>query len=214
MNSEVKKTKVNKIDNVCQKEKSINNDNISDMLGFANFILTQVNAQQDVRDRWFGHYLVMLGGVLAFTTLTLGLLDGVFPKNILLGIACAAFLLVGLLGILFFILFLCQRSNYRHHYKTLKAMQSRLIQLTLPEFTEEELYSTNNKPFIMRKRGADYYTQLIQAILASASICSGLVLLMISLQVEHRIIILAAVLALVISILVLQIINSLFERKG
>lgn len=48
-----------------------------------NILFEQVKLQQEVRDRWFGHYLTIIGALTALATLCLKLFESTVKKEIL-----------------------------------------------------------------------------------------------------------------------------------
>ena len=53
------------------------------MSNLLNVLFNQVKLQQEVRDRWFGHYLTIIGSLTALATLCLKLFENTVKKKIL-----------------------------------------------------------------------------------------------------------------------------------
>ena len=94
------------------------------MSNLLNVLFNQVKLQQEVRDRWFGHYLTIIGSLTALATLCLKLFENTVKKKILYMFLGLMFLFASSLGILFFILYLCQRKNYKQTYNYLSVVQN------------------------------------------------------------------------------------------
>ena len=77
------------------------------MSNLLNVLFNQVKLQQEVRDRWFGHYLTIIGSLTALATLCLKLFENTVKKKILYMFLGLMFLFLSSLLILFFFLYLC-----------------------------------------------------------------------------------------------------------
>lgn len=149
-----------------KRDKTINNsgnDEVKDIINFANYIFEQVKIQQETRDKWMEIYLLIVGGVATFATFTLAFFTAIIKLKDLYLILGAIFMLTGLLGIFFYLLFLCQRINYKLHYKVLSEIQKIVIEQYLSK-SYEEYYPTDRSPFKKFKRGADFYASVIQNV--------------------------------------------------
>ena len=90
---------------------------VEELIALANFIFEQNKMQQETKDTWFGHYLSIIAGVSALSTICLAVLqDSADIKEIYFFVG-VAFIFTGVLGYFFFWIFLCQRSNYWKNYK-------------------------------------------------------------------------------------------------
>ena len=149
-----------------KRDKTINNsenDEVKDIINFANYIFEQVKIQQETRDKWMEIYLLIVGGVATFATFTLAFFTAIIKLKDLYLILGAIFMLTGLLGIFFYLLFLCQRINYKLHYKVLSEIQKIVFEQYLSK-SYEEYYPTDRSPFKKFKRGADFYASVIQNV--------------------------------------------------
>lgn len=139
------------------------NEEVKDMINFANYIFEQVKNQQEARDKWMEIYLLIVGGVATFATFTLAFFTDIIGLKDLYLILGSIFILTGILGIFFYLLFLSQRINYKLHYKVLSEIQQIVIGEYLSK-SYEEYYPTDRSPFIKFKKGADFYASVIQNI--------------------------------------------------
>ena len=141
-----------------QKDKIIinsENEELKDMINFANYIFEQVKIQQEARDKWMEIYLLIVGGVATFATFTLAFFTDIIELKDWYLILGSIFMLTGILGIFFYLLFLSQRINYKLHYKVLSEIQRIVIREYLSK-PYEEYYPTDRSPFKKFKRGADF----------------------------------------------------------
>ena len=134
--------------------------NSQDMISFAGYIFEQVKIQQEIRDKWMELYLAIFGGVSAFATVALTFLDDILEVVQLECILGIVFIFTGIVGFLFYLLFLCQRRNYKMHYKVLNEIQRKIIGQYLTK-NYEEYYQLDKIPFKKVKKGADFYASLI-----------------------------------------------------
>ena len=175
-----------------------------------NVLFNQVKLQQEVRDRWFGHYLTIIGALTALATLCLKLFENAVKKEILYMLLGIMFVFASSLGVLFFILYLCQRKNYRQTYKFLSVVQNEMFKSmsTIPR----KLYEKST--FTTRRHGADFYTLFIQNIFDAAMLAIGIVFLFISQSISKRTASIFAIIGFVLMIIVLQLVRCFFEQKG
>lgn len=145
----------------------VENSNVKDVIDFAHYILGQVKNQQEIRDRWMGIYLSIVGGVATFSTFTLAFFPDIIKLGDLYLILGFIFSFTGILGVFFFLLFLSQRINYKMHFRVLSDIQRIVIKEYLSK-SYEEYYPEGPGPFKKRRRGADYYASLIQSIIILA----------------------------------------------
>lgn len=115
-----------------------------------------------------------------------------------------------LLGTLFFILYLCQRKNYKHTYSFLSLVQNEIFKSI--SAIPKNLYEKNI--FTTRKYGADFYTLLIQNIINATMLAIGIVFLFISQSVSVFIAGISSIIGFVLMVIVLQLIRHSFEQKG
>lgn len=180
------------------------------MCNLLNVLFDQVKLQQEVRDRWFGHYLTIIGALVALATLCLKLFENTVNKEKLYMFLGLMFVFAGLLGTLFFILYLCQRKNYKQTYIFLSLVQNEIIS-SMSEFSNK-LYEKST--FVTKKHGADFYTLLIQNIIDSTIIAAGIVFILISQSVASYVIVIWAISELIVVFIALQLIRCEFEKKG
>lgn len=134
-----------------------------DIIDFANYIFEQVKNQQDVRDKWMEIYLSIVGGVSVFATFTLAFFTETIRIMDLYRVLGAIFFLTGILGLLFYMLFLAQRANYKLHYRVLDEIQKIVINTYLAQ-PYGVYYPTNRTPFKKFKHGADFSHQLFKML--------------------------------------------------
>lgn len=184
----------------------------NDLNNFTNFIFNQIKMQQEVRDRWFGHYLSIVGGVVAFSTFTLSFFDDVVSKDNLCLVLSFIFFLTGILGTVFYFLFLNQRKNYQMHYKLLKELQKTIVIEGLKKSYDS--FYNNRLPFKKLNFGADFYASLIQNIINTAcyECCIFFILTYLKKNIYFRL--LCCLLILVVLVAVFQYIYYLFEKHS
>lgn len=91
-----------------QKDKIIinsENEELKDMINFANYIFEQVKIQQEARDKWMEIYLLIVGGVATFATFTLAFFTDIIELKDWYLILGSIFMLTGILGIFFICFF-------------------------------------------------------------------------------------------------------------
>lgn len=180
------------------------------MSNLLNVLFNQVKLQQEVRDRWFGHYLTIIGSLTALATLCLKLFENTVKKKILYMFLGLIFLFASSLGILFFILYLCQRKNYKQTYNYLSVVQNEMFK-SMSQIPKK-LYEKST--FTTRRHGADFYTLLIQSLIDAAMFSIGNVFLLISQSIKMHIVSIFAIIGFILIIVILQLIRYFFERKG
>lgn len=136
--------------------------NPSDWLDYLKYLFDQVKLQQEVRDRWFGYYLAIAGGVLAIGVTAAKLFyTGPFNRPLclfLLGLSLIMFLI----GTCFFMLYLRQRNNYRRIYDEMKSAERKFR-----SFDSENAAEGTTDHLTSRKWGADFFTVWIHIIINS-----------------------------------------------
>lgn len=180
------------------------------MSNLLNVLFNQVKLQQEVRDRWFGHYLTIIGSLTALATLCLKLFENTVKKKILYMFLGLMFLFASSLGILFFILYLCQRKNYKQTYNYLSVVQNEMFKSM--SHIPKKLYEKST--FTTRRRGADFYTLLIQSLIDAVMFSIGILFLLISQSIKMHIVSIFAIIGFILIIVILQLIRYFFERKG
>lgn len=180
------------------------------MSNLLNVLFNQVKLQQEVRDRWFGHYLTIIGSLTALATLCLKLFENTVKKKILYMFLGLMFLFASSLGILFFILYLCQRKNYKQTYNYLSVVQNEMFKSM--SYIPKKLYEKST--FTTRRRGADFYTLLIQSLIDAVMFSIGILFLLISQSIKMHIVSIFAIIGFILIIVILQLIRYFFERKG
>ena len=72
----------------------------------------QVKLQQEVRDRWFGHFISIIGSISAIATLCFGYFSKILAKKYLMMLLSCFFCFAGILGILFILLYIIKTLPY------------------------------------------------------------------------------------------------------
>lgn len=179
---------------------------MSNLLGV---LLDQVKLQQEVRDRWFGHYLTIIGALTALATLCLKIFENMIQKERLYLLLGLMFVFACLLGVLFYILYLCQRKNYKRTYNFLSTIQTEIFKSM--QVIPSELYEENT--FATKKHGADFYTLFIQSLIDSAMFAVGIVFLAISQMIQVYCACIFATIGFVTVLIVLQLMRYFYERR-
>ena len=172
-------------------------------------LLEQVKLQQEVRDRWFGHYLTIIGALTALATLCLKIFENMVQKERLYLLLGLMFVFACLLGVLFYILYLCQRKNYKQTYTFLSTIQTEIFKSM--QVIPSELYKEST--FATKRHGADFYTLFIQSLIDSAMFAIGIVFLAISQMIKIRIVCILATIGFIVVLIVLQLTRSFYERR-
>ena len=68
--------------------------------------------------------------------------------------------------------------------------------------------------FTTRRRGADFYTLLIQSLIDAVMFSIGILFLLISQSIKMHIVSIFAIIGFILIIVILQLIRYFFERKG
>ncbi len=182
-----------------------------DIINFANYIFEQVKIQQETRDKWMEIYLSIVGGVATFATFTMAFFTETIAMNELYLVLGTIFLFTGVLGIIFYLLFLCQRVNYKLHYKVLYEIQKIVIDEYLSN-SYDVYYPTNRTPFKKFKRGADFYASIIQnLIIVSCFVLSSLFFSM-GLSKSKRYIAVVCIFVAIIIEFILRVLYKLYEN--
>ncbi len=132
----------------------------------AELVLRQIDAQQEVRDRWFRYYLLITAGTLTFVTSVLKLFEHTLPHRVLYLSVAGALVLAGSLGFCFFNIYLRQRRNYSNHYRLLMVVHETIISKVVME--PYESFYPRGRPFERQPKGADYYTLYVHVLLGCA----------------------------------------------
>lgn len=179
------------------------NDDV--LVSLTTIIFEQVKLQQEVRDRWFEHYIAIIGAISALATLCLGLFSDSMQTNILLLLVSVIFLLASFLGVLFYVLYLNQRYNYKRNYKLLSALEGKILKKQI---------GNDLKTFTTRKHGADFITLLIENVICAACFTASICFFTSGLSLATPYIVTSGIAAFALCILILQIIYNRWERKG
>lgn len=185
---------------------------IEKVMSLANFIFEQNKMQQESKDAWFGHYLAIIAGVAAFATVCLTVFEDTFQAEVLYLVSGIAILFTGLIGYLFFWIFLCQRANYWKNYKLLNEIQIILIEKTIQK--PYGYFYPSNAPFAKRKHGADFYASIVENILVSMCLTFGSIFIMLSMTLNHNVICAFAAAIFLFSFGVLYEMYKNFEKKN
>ncbi len=179
-----------------------------DIIDFANYIFEQVKNQQDSRDKWMEIYLSIVGAVSVFATFTLAFFTETIGIVELYRILGAIFFLTGILGILFYMLFLSQRVNYKLHYKVLDEIQ-RIVIKTYLIHPYDVYYPTNRTPFKKFKRGADFFASIIQNVIIVVCFVIGCIFLFMSFELSaHHIAIICTCVGMILEGVLRYLYNS------
>lgn len=198
-----------------QRDKTIinsENEEVKDMINFANYIFEQVKIQQEARDKWMEIYLLIVGGVATFATFTLAFFTDIIGLKDLYLILGSIFMLTGILGIFFYLLFLSQRINYKLHYKVLSEIQQIVIREYLSK-SYEEYYPTDRSPFKKFKRGADFYASVIQNIVILICFIVSCLFFLLYMDLAKKSIIVVCFLCALGMELILRFLYNIFEKK-
>lgn len=198
-----------------QRDKAIinsENEDVKDIINFANFIFEQVKIQQEARDKWMEIYLSIVGGVATFATFTLAFFTDIIGLKDLYLILGLIFILTGILGIFFYLLFLSQRINYKLHYKVLDEIQQIVIREHLSK-SYEEYYPIDRSPFKKFKRGADFYASVIQNIVILVCFGVSCLFFLLYLDLALKRIIVVCILCTAGLELILRFLYYIFEKK-
>lgn len=183
-------------------------ENIEQLIMLFDSLFEQVKLQQEVRDRWFQHYLSIIGAVSALAALCFGFFsDHVSQKYLLLFIA-SVFFLAGILGILFYVLYMMQRQNYRKIYKGLEVLQDKICLVLLSDVERQQMIIHFKK----HKKGADYITILIENIICSTCFAISTGFAMIALLYAIQEVFIISIILFVIVFGVLYIVYSDMEE--
>ena len=190
---------------------STNEDKCEQMFEYANFIFEQVKFQQEARDNWFGHYLTIVSSVVGFATIIFAVFSESWKITILEIALGGIFILTGLLGVFFYLLFLSQRVNYKLHYRVLNELQHYFASRFLKE-PYSNYYPSKRTPFKKLTFGADFYASLIQRFLVSFCSMSGTALIMLGFgnSICHTIIF--SVISFCLVLAILTIIHKMYEK--
>lgn len=181
------------------------------MIGYADFIFEQVRFQQETRDKWFEHYLTVVGAVVGFATIVFAVFSEAWNIVFLQLVLGGIFILTGFLGILFYFLFLAQRVNYKMHYRVLNELQHKFASQFL-EKPYSYYYPIKRTPFVKLKYGADFYASLIQRLLVSFCVLIGITLLMLGFARPIIQAIVAGAAGFVVAVVSLSIIHRKYEK--
>ena len=183
----------------------------NDELEFANFIFEQLKWQQEVRDTWFGHYLSIIGAVSGLATITFAVFSerlDLKKLEIFLGII---FFITGLVGVLFYLLFLSQRVNYKMHYCVLNELQKKLAKSNLKK-SYNYYYPEQRTPFKKLKRGSDFFASLIQRALITVCATTGCALVCLGLNRSIIFIIVLSIIVAIVFLICLGLLYNAYER--
>lgn len=198
------------INSKCTSCKDESKEN-QDLIAFASYIFDQVKLQQETRDKWMELYFAIFGGVATFATFALTFFNDKLKMEQLECIIGIVFILTGIIGIIFYLLFLCQRLNYKLHYKVLSEIQRKIVTQYLSK-PYEMYYQENRSPFKKFKKGADFYASLIQNVIIVACFVIGFILIMIGLQLRKIVIVCVCLVIVLIMEGILRALYNSFEK--
>lgn len=179
------------------------------MSNLLSVLFEQVKLQQEVRDRWFGHYLTIIGALTAMATLCLKIFENVVQKENLYFFLGLVFIFACVLGVLFYILYLCQRRNYKRTYNLLSVMQTEIFKSI--SVIPSKLYEEST--FTIKRHGADFYTLLIQRLIDVTMFGVGIVFLAVSQMMKKHITCIFTIIGVIGMFVVLHIIHYFYERR-
>lgn len=194
-----------------KKQKKLEENENQDYIGYANFIFEQVRFQQEARDNWFGHYLSIVGVVSGFATVMLAAFSEKWNLKLIEICLGAIFLVTGVVGILFYFLFLTQRVNYKMHYRVLNELQEKFAKTYLKN-PYTDYYPTTRTPFKKLRYGADFFASLIQRLLIALCATVGCVLLGLGLSYPYKIICLVSVVVGIVFLFGLTVLHRAYEK--
>ncbi len=134
---------------------------VADSIEYLKAITEQLKMQQEVRDKWFRFYLIMVGPI--FGALVVILRSDLMKNNVdytnwLTTILCFCIFLIGLL---FFLMYVRQRFNHLILYRRIEIIEKTVI--------EPAIFGTDRK-IVYHKHyqfGADFYASCIYIFLNS-----------------------------------------------
>ena len=191
-------------------EQQDNQNELEYLILFFDSLFEQVKLQQEVRDRWFGHFLSIIGAVSALAALCYGFFSNHISQQYLLLFIAAVFFLTGIIGILFYILYMKQRQNYRKLYRGLAVLQDKISQMLLTEKEQEKMIVLFKKS----KKGADFITILIENVLCSSCFTLSICFAMLSEMHTFHDIVFFALIIFVIIFLSLYVVYSEMEEEN
>lgn len=194
------------------KEKHLNGENINDIVDFANYVFEQVKLQQETRDRWIEIFISIVAGVSTFATFTLAFFSNSIKIENLYIIMGLIFMLTGVLGVIFYFLFLSQRINYKLHYKVLNEIQQIIINKYLSK-KYGDYYPTDRSPFRKYKRGADFYALLIENVVVVVCFAVSCTFFLLYLHIGKRMMIIICLAETLICGAILRYIYYIYENK-
>lgn len=197
------------IDQSVHQEKEPADINTDSLLSIYPVLFEQVKLQQEVRDRWFGHYISIIAAIVTLATLCLKFFEDSTKIESIYFMVGLIFILAGVLGVLFYVLYLCQRQNYRQVYAKLYVIQTVLLESSLPNDVVKDM----SIGFKTRRYGADYFTLLIENVLCSACIGIGTGFIVRSLTSPKAASVAFSILGFLLSVFVLLLVRHLSERR-
>ena len=146
--------------------------NDSLIIEYLKFMFSQVQLQQEVRDRWFRYYLLIMSAFLTLILASIKWIDKINSSEYLpLFISIISFLAL-IIGLMFFMIYLHQRRNYLKTYK-LMDIADKIINSKIADSSPNN-NSKKNKSNWQPKKGADYYTLCIYTIINTIYIISSI----------------------------------------
>lgn len=180
------------------------------LIKMAELLFQQIKLQQEVRDKWFSYYLSIIGGVVALSTFSFNIFNNALSIDNILVLTGLIFIFTGIIGVLFYIVYLHQRLNYKKHYNILNTIQERLYDNAIPGIYK--MYYNDN-PLKIQKRGADFYTLLICNVLSSICLDIGIIILLLKFNLHTILISIISTVVFIFMVSILLIIFNKFERR-
>lgn len=180
-----------------------------DLVPLLSVIFEQIRLQQEVRDRWFEHYISIIGAIAALATLFFSFLHNTVSQSVLFHFLGGIFLFAYILGVCFYLLYIKQRQNYRKTYREFNKIQEMIFERYINPNKKSEIdYSIK-----IRKFGADFITIIIENILCSACLALAGLFVGIGYSLKKIYLIIILISLFVISLTVLYIIYRKWEKK-
>lgn len=205
----MKKRKNDKTLIICAKQDKIENNSevLTPLLGV---LFEQVKLQQEVRDRWFAHYISIIGAIAALATLYFEFFKDTVNKKCLFLVISLIFLFAAIIGVLFYVLYLNQRQNYKKQYNTLSLVQDMILKKELNIHNNNK----NIRSFKTRRHGADFITLIIENIICSTCFTISGCFVSVAFSLAFKFIILISLLVFIISFSILIILYNKWENRN
>lgn len=186
-----------------------NNLNFDMIVTLYNSIFEQAKLQQEVRDRWFSHFLSIVCAISAMSALSLGLFDDVVDFHLFYLIVSLLFLFTGIMGICFFVLYMRQRKNYVNQYKILNMLEDEIMNNIFTDDERKIFTYTHQK----KRRGSDNIVMIIENIICSICFAISAAMALLSLRFETLKIVILFFVTFVLSSVMLTFLYRKLEEE-